>query len=226
MLSLITVNWNSHDFLNLLMESIEMFTEVPYELIVIDNSDNEIKIEREHVKQFYMGQNIGHGAGLNLGLQKATQNYIMFLDCDTHFLKRYWEEPFLVSGCDVVVAKGVPAKPIRPACLFMKRTMALRYDWRASEGYRGHRITPEGTDVAIAAYHQMVSDTLSIKFLNSFPSRYETATGEEWGFEEPLIYHHWHGASIHLPCRQADFPDLDLTDEKAKLFSRILWRIP
>lgn len=209
MISLITVNWKANDFLELLTESIDRFTHVPHELVVIDNSEN----------------NIGHGAGLNLGVQKSTSEFVMFLDCDTHFLKHHWEDQFLESEHDVVVAKGSPEKPIRPACLFMKRKVAIAYDWRATEGYQGHRITPEGTDVAIAAYYEMMKDGVSIQFLNSFPNRYDTATGEEWGFNEPLVYHHWHGASIHLPCRQADFPTVDLIEEKAKLFSRITWRM-
>ena len=29
-------------------------------------------------------------------------------------------------------------------------------DWRATSGYKGHRITPEGFDVGIVAYHQMI----------------------------------------------------------------------
>src|SRR5690348_10055891 len=124
MVSLITVNWNSYDFLQLLIESVQQFTHIPYELIIIDNSRNPITVEGPHIYQFVIGENIGHGGGLNLGLQKASNEHIIFLDCDTHFLKHNWEDGFLESKCDVVVAKGVPEKPIRPACLFMKKTLA------------------------------------------------------------------------------------------------------
>lgn len=176
-----------------------------------------------------MSHNIGHGEGLNLAAQKANElfpsnPFALFLDCDTHFLKLGWNELFTNIGeFDVIAAKGVEAKPIRPACMFMKQKILNQYDWRASPNYQGHRVTPQGTDVAIAAYHQMIRDGIKIKFLESFPNRYDTFTGEEWGLEGiPLVYHHWHGS--HLTQRQVDFPVVDLKHEKNKLFAKIPWR--
>lgn len=150
----------------------------------------------------------------------------MFLDVDVHMLQYQWEEPFVthMAQYDVIGAKGVPEKPIRPACMFMKRDVAVRHDWQPTPGYKGHRVTPDGYDVAIAAYHNMVKEGTKIAFMGSYPNRYGTLTGEEWGIEgEPLVYHHWHGS--HLAERQVDF-DTNLETEKEKLFSQIPWRLP
>ena len=224
MISIICVNWNSYDFLQVMMESLNWFSQFPHELIVIDNS-----IEKKIVKGakwFPQKSNIGHGAGLNEGVKQSNPQfpYVMFLDVDVHFLKHGWENDFLtnLSKNDVVGAQGVPEKPIRPACMFMKRGIATKYDWKPTPGYKGHRVTPKGFDVAIEAYHQMTNDGVQIKFMESYPNRYGTLTGEEWGLGCPLVYHHWHGS--HTKERQVDFEN-DLEKEKQKLLSSVSWRL-
>mgnify|MGYP001011373080 CR=1 FL=1 len=205
-LSIVTVNWKSDDFLKVLKESATL-TSVPYEFICIDNSIN----------------NIGHGEGLNAGAAQATGKYVMFVDVDCHFLKLGWEQPILklLESCDVVAGKGVPVKPIRPACMCLKTEIAKKYNWAASPGYKGHRITPTGFDVAIKAYYQMRGDNVKIDYMHPLPNRYGTLNGEEFSInQEPLVYHHWHGT--HLKERSVDFPGIDLFADKDKLFKALL----
>lgn len=206
-LSIVTVNWKADDFLAVLRESVELFTSSPYEFIVIDNST----------------QNRGHGEGMNLGAAQATGQYVMFVDVDCHFLRPGWDLPLVTSGLDIIAGEGVPEKPIRPACLFLRADLARRYDWSATPGYKGHRVTPDGFDVAIRAYHQMVADGVSIKLLSPRSNRYGTLNGEEWWIDgQPILYHHWHGS--HLTERSVDFPGRDLFADKEVLFSKIPWR--
>lgn len=225
MISIVVVNWNSYDWLDLLLESLERFTTTKYNVIVVDNSLNPKTITRSHVQQIVTGENIGHGAGLNLGASKAENLYTMFLDVDSHILCHNWDTYFLrfMKTHDLLAGKGVKVKPIRPACMFMKTEIAKKYDWQATPGYKGHRITPMGMDVAIPAYHQIVTDGVPKLFLESQRSIYGTLNGEEWCVEgKRLIYHHWHGS--HLIERQVDFPNNDLLADKKLLFSKIPWR--
>lgn len=174
-----------------------------------------------------MDHNVGHGQGLNIGCQLTKFEYVMFLDVDTHFLHHHWHKFFieLMQEFDVIGGKGVPEKPIRPACMFMKQEYAKKYDWQATDGYQGHRKTPQGTDVAIKAYYEMIKDGVKIKLLEHIPNRYGTIVGEEFCInDKPLVYHHWSGT--WLQERQKDFYDVDLFKEKDKLFSKIQWRIP
>jgi len=223
MISIVTVNFNSYDFLDLLIESLERYSSLPYELIVIDNSTIKQQISRDNVSQHQMPKNIGHGEGLNRGAKLAKFDFVMFLDVDAHILCHHWENPFLdmMTQFDVIGGRGVPAKPIRPACMFMKKEFST-YDWKPSDGYKGHRVTPEGTDVAIRAFYQMQTEGVKIGFLEGTKSRYGTYTGEEWCIGgKPLVYHHWHGS--HLVERQVDFT-VDLQAEKKKLFESVIWR--
>ena len=232
MISIITVSWNSYDFLELLIESLEIYSSLPYELIVVDNSSETKIINRPHVHQFFLENNMGHGYGLNYGCLQNHNHfpnnpYIMFLDVDCHMLKPAWEIPFIkkMEEFDLIGGRGVPAKPIRPACMFMKKKLES-YDWQSTKDYHGHRITPDGFDVAILAYHKMCGNQVPIGFLEHKPNRYGTLNGEEWCIDDvPLVYHHWHGASLHLTCRQADFPGVDLMEDKRKLFYQIPWRL-
>jgi glycosyltransferase involved in cell wall biosynthesis len=231
MITIVTVNWNAYDFVDLLIESLRVFSHAAHELIVIDNSDRPQTIDRPHVTQFQMPTNIGHGRGLNHGVVKALDlfpknPFLMFLDCDCHFLKPGWEAAFVgkMKEFDIVGGKGVPSKPIRPACMFMRRAVP-RHDWADSHGYKGNRLTPEGYDVAIKAYYKIMAGNGRIGFLQPAANRYGTLNGEEWQVGgESYVYHHWHGT--HLPERQADFPNADLAADKAKLFASIPWRLP
>jgi len=203
-----------------------MYSSLPYELIVIDNSTNKQHVARDNVVQHQMSENVGHGEGLNRGVKLAKFDFVMFLDVDAHILRHNWEHPFinLMSEFDVVGGKGVPVKPIRPACMFMKKEFS-GYDWRATDGYKGERGEIPGFDVAIQAYHQMLKDGVRIKLLEHIPSRYGTIVGEEFCIDGvPICYHHWHGS--HIKERQIDFPNCDLTENKKLLFSQIPWRLP
>ena len=100
MLSIITVTWNSYDFLDLLLESIEIYSYLPYQVFVVDNSTHKKAISRKHVFQLTTKENIGHGAGLNLGVKKAVElfpknQFFVFFDVDCHILCHRWEVPFL-----------------------------------------------------------------------------------------------------------------------------------
>jgi len=231
MITIITVNWNAYDFLDLMIESLTFYSRYPYELIVIDNSTEKRTLQKPQVHQFFMHDNIGHGRGLNHGVKKAYDlfphhPFLMFLDVDSHILCHGWEAYFIsqMRQHDIIGGKGVTSKPIRPACMFMKSEMG-KYDWCDTTSYGGHRKTPEGYDVAILAYHRMQADGRSVGFLDRNKNRYGTLNGEEWCLNGcPLVYHHWHGS--HLKERSEDFPNSDLFADKAKLFSQIPWRLP
>lgn len=231
MITIVTVNYNAYDFLELLIESIQR-TSTNCQVVIIDNSEYRKSINFANIYQFFMEKNIGHGKGLNLGVTKALElfpnnQYIMFLDSDCHFLCSGWETAFIskMKNNHLIGAKGSPVKPIRPACMFMKKDIAYKNDWMATDNYQGARKTPNGYDVAIKAYYKLLSQNCPIWFLEKHKNKYSTANGEVWGIDEvSYVYHHWHGS--HLENRQVDFPDIDLITDKEHLFSQIPWRLP
>ena len=231
MISIVAVEYHSQNWLKLLVESLHIYSKEKHELIIVGNSSiSDISLidffTNVDVKIFQMPTNVGHGEGLNIGSRLAQNDIVMFLDADCHFVSHGWEEAFveLMKNNDVVAGEGPKQKPIRPACMCLKKEIAAYYDWRDTPGYKGHRITPDGYDVAIKAFHEMKRDGIKIKLLESTNNRYGTLNGEEWLVNgKPYIYHHWHGS--HLKARQIDFPQDDLIADAKLLFSKIPWRI-
>jgi glycosyltransferase involved in cell wall biosynthesis len=198
---------------------VKKFTNSSYEIVIFNNNDMIQQCYLPSVVELSNGTNLGHGEGLNRAIAAAQGEYILILDIDCHILD-YWEEDFFSQREDVIVAKGPPEKPIRPACMFLKRSIleADNYDFRTTPNYHGVRKTPEGYDVGILAYYKMVKNGVTFKFLNSFKNRYGTHTGEEWGLEKPLFYHHWHGTSIHLPLPTGRFSGHQPPGRKGETF--------
>lgn len=228
MISIVAVNFQAYEFADLLLESIERTKSENLEIILPDNSfQPNYQVKTRHPIQTFSNPTADktHGAGLNLGVNKCTGDYTLILDVDCHFLRPGWEGYFLnaIRDAHCVTVQGTPEKPIRPACCFLRTEDAKRYDWRATPGYKGHRVTPEGFDVGIIAYRQMVANGLEVRFMETTrANRYATKTGEEYGLSgEWLLYHHWHGT--HLPARQIDYPH-DLIEDKDRLFNNLPWK--
>ena len=83
-LTIVIVSFKSGEILHRCLESIDK--DLP--IIVIENSiDNNFKIELEakykNVKCFLPEQNLGYGAGNNLGINLAKSNYVLILNPDT-----------------------------------------------------------------------------------------------------------------------------------------------
>lgn len=221
MISYVVVNYNSYDFLNLLLKSISKFSSIDHEVIVIDNSFEKKTLEvNSNVFFYYQNYNIGHGEGLNLGITKATKKYILLLDVDCHFLYPNFDKLLICQKEDIITVPGTIKKPIRPAFLFSKKELIENYDFNSSLNYKGNRITPDGYDVGILAYYKMLEENRTFFWMNKKKNRYKTLNGEEYCINDiSIVYHHWHGS--HLKERQIDFPNDNLIEDKEKFMTKI-----
>jgi GT2 family glycosyltransferase len=81
----VTVAYRSGEALGRLLDSLA--SEGPSEVIVVDNGDGGAEIEdarrREGVNVVSPGENLGYGAGSNLGARQATGEALVFLNPDT-----------------------------------------------------------------------------------------------------------------------------------------------
>jgi GT2 family glycosyltransferase len=90
--SIIIVSYNSAEFLRPCLDSVLKNTTYPrYEVIVVDNAsqdDGPAVIDQyvaihSHVHSYAMPQNLGFAGANNFGVQKATGDYLVFLNADT-----------------------------------------------------------------------------------------------------------------------------------------------
>ncbi|MEO8581079.1 MAG: glycosyltransferase family 2 protein [Patescibacteria group bacterium] len=93
-LSIIILNYNTADWLQNVLESVEQFPLQKYslEVIVVDNdsTDDSVQMVQKkfpHVKLIQSSENGGFAKGNNQGIKQATGRYIMLLNSDAEFTK-------------------------------------------------------------------------------------------------------------------------------------------
>ncbi len=88
-LSIIIVNWNVRDLLEKALQAIAKYPpKVEYEVFVVDNASQDksaelVRAKFPQVKLIASEKNLGFAGGNNLGLQKATGEYLLLLNPDT-----------------------------------------------------------------------------------------------------------------------------------------------
>lgn len=87
-LSIVTINYNSTKDTGELIESLQKYVSLPYEIIVVDNASkkNEADILQHkypHIIAIRSEKNLGFSGGNNLGINKAKGKYIFLLNNDT-----------------------------------------------------------------------------------------------------------------------------------------------
>lgn len=91
-LSIIIVNWNSHKYLEMCMETIiSNAGPLKYEVIVVDNAsyDGSKEVVEKHKNvavHIQSDQNLGFAKANNLGFRHAKGRYLLFLNPDTEIL--------------------------------------------------------------------------------------------------------------------------------------------
>ncbi len=127
--SIIIINYNTFALTsNCIRSIIEKTKEVGYEIILVDNASSECD-PNEYLKEFpdviliRSTKNGGFAYGNNLGLEKATGDFILLLNSDTYLLEdsisksvSYLKEnPAIgVLGCRMVFADGEVQISVRP----------------------------------------------------------------------------------------------------------------
>jgi GT2 family glycosyltransferase len=88
-LSIISVNWNSSDFLLECITSIQKHTKnIAYEIIVVDNASAKEDVDKlrqrfPEISIIGSQENLGFAGANNLGFRHSTGEYVLFLNPDT-----------------------------------------------------------------------------------------------------------------------------------------------
>lgn len=122
-LSIITVSYNTKEFIRKLLSSIEenISKEISYEVVVVDNASSDssvlmIKKEFPKVKLIANKDNLGFSKANNIGIKKASKSrYVLFLNPDTllekgtiEYMIKFMDEHSNAgaSTCKVVMGNG------------------------------------------------------------------------------------------------------------------------
>jgi len=205
MISILSVNYNCIDWVKLLINSVRKFTNVPYEIIIIDNASEDGSAEwlraQKDIKAIFNEKNIGHGRGLDLGIKSVAYNYCLVLDIDAHLQRLGWDHDFirLYSNPKIklIAAKGGDTRKTKPihACFQFFETKFF-IDNKLS-------FTPrDGHDVGRKNYYDVIN--LGYEVLR-IPAGYEPdkkkfydgAWGDEYYINDKrTIYHNWYSSRM------------------------------
>lgn len=96
-ISIIIVNWNGKDFLANCLNSLDKISYPNYEIIIVDNNSSDDSVE--FIKSNYSDvliirndKNIGFAKANNIGFQKSSGDYILFLNNDTKVRKDFLDK--------------------------------------------------------------------------------------------------------------------------------------
>ncbi len=95
MISIITVNYNSKNYLEKLITSIKKHLDTnKIELIIVNNDKKRLKIDNHLVRTniIHKGENIGFGAASNVGAHNAKKEWLLFVNPDLEFIDNSLEK--------------------------------------------------------------------------------------------------------------------------------------
>jgi len=139
-ISIITVNYNGLKDTCELIESLEKYVSLPYEIIVVDNASkkNEADILQQkypHIITIRSEKNLGFSGGNNLGISKAKGKYIFLLNNDTfieddtfHYLIKKLESCPKIGAVSPKIKFAFPPRNIQFAGYIPLSQITLRND--------------------------------------------------------------------------------------------------
>lgn len=112
MLSVITLQWDQPHHTRSCVESIRAYTDVPHELIMVDNGSRKEAVDYLKAAAdipVLNGSNLGFAAGMNRGLAMASGEYVAFINNDAA-VPRGWAQKLLETlEASTAVGLVVPA---------------------------------------------------------------------------------------------------------------------
>lgn len=235
MITVLTVNHNTLDFLKLLVQSVRKFRgQVPTEILVIDNQSTDGSGEwaaaQPDVEAHLLPSNTGHGPGLDYGLRLVKTRFVLVLDSDAHLQRSGWDADLIQLYQSeprqrLIAAKGGVEKPIHPCFMFFETQFfrSNQFSFVARDGYDvGRRIYYDVTEAGFEVLR--IECGYEDGGRNFYPGTYGT---QYYIGGRPTIFHAWYATRM-TTCRTGGSVDSytkeDFLKDKALVFSMPLVR--
>jgi len=229
MISILSVNSNCLDCMRLLVATARKFTQVPYEIVIVDNNSEDGSVEwlkeQEGVRAIMLNRNIGHGMGLDFALKNAGRRFCLVLDIDAHLQRESWDSEFIalyksVPERRLIAAGGGEPKPIHPCFMFFERKFFLENKLSF--------IARDFHDVGRKIYYDITG--LGYEILRIFSGYepggekfYSGAFGDNYYLDgKPTIYHNWYAARMWKKDEVDKYKKKDFEKDSKTLFDQPL----
>ncbi len=119
-LTVLTINFNTSDFIDLLLESFHQLTSANYVVWICDNGSrpkDQLRLIQsckryDNVRMIFRQQSkpgsVGHGEAMDLLIEKVQTPYFLVMDSDAVFLRKNWDQHLLSQLNEVVKGTGTP----------------------------------------------------------------------------------------------------------------------
>lgn len=126
LITVVTVNYNTSDFVEVILHALAKLTKNSYQVIICDNGSSwldrkklkQIASRYQNVDLLFRKQttygSMGHGEALNILIDRINTQYGVILDVDATFLKRKWDEILINQLDDRVKIIGATVPPPNP----------------------------------------------------------------------------------------------------------------
>jgi glycosyltransferase involved in cell wall biosynthesis len=137
-ITVLTVNWNSWDHLDVLIQTVRRRSPPGTEILVIDNASQDGSRERlaarPRVSAVLLPANVGHDLALDLGVLLCDTEYVVALDVDAFPLHDGWLDDLLApldTGAQISGAR-LNREYVHPCCWAMRtaRFVERRHSFR------------------------------------------------------------------------------------------------
>jgi glycosyltransferase involved in cell wall biosynthesis len=141
LVTIISVNYNTKEWIKLLVDKVSEFTKIPYELLIIDNGSSDGSVEylesRGDVHLIRTGANIGHDPALDYGFSFIRTRCAIVIDSDAHPIHHDWINTLISPLNNNCLISGVHhhRNYAHPACLalevktYYKYKLTFRPNW-------------------------------------------------------------------------------------------------
>jgi hypothetical protein len=192
--TIVTVNWNSWDYLTVLLDVVRRRSPVGTRILVVDNGSTDGSRRhlrhRDDVETLFLPVNLGHEIALDLGVLSCRTEFFIVLDVDAFPLHNRWTSELLTPldhGAEVSGAR-LWRPYVHPCCLAMRTARFVTRGHSFRSDYRPR------TESAVASGD--VGEELSAREaprLHFFDISSQRGPGDIGTVFGDLVYHNFYG---------------------------------
>jgi glycosyltransferase involved in cell wall biosynthesis/ADP-heptose:LPS heptosyltransferase/ubiquinone/menaquinone biosynthesis C-methylase UbiE len=202
-LTIISVNYNTKEWIKLLVEKVNEFTRVPYELIIVDNGSSDGSVEYleslRNIRLIKTGANLGHGPALDYGFLFIRTKYAIVIDSDAHPIHPDWVHKLISPLDQDCLISGIHhhRNYAHPACLALKVKTFYKYRLTFKPNWpKDNDIKKLGETNWDAGEYLSMKVLASGKKINLIPLSKRTSksiVGSEYG---NIVYHNFYATRL------------------------------